>query len=129
MERTLRVSRVFEAAQAEARALSDGSNQKDSHVNFNRSGHRASAGHEKRTKGFGKDRDDHDNGTACHRCGMSNHTADDCGARTAKCLYCKKVGHYARVCRKKNSSTGEIEIKGKNDSKQRKSEKPIRIVN
>ena len=49
LPRTL-VSRVFEAAQAEERALSDDSNQKDSHVNFNMSGHRA------RTKGFGKDK-------------------------------------------------------------------------
>ena len=63
---------------------------------------------------------EHDNSdTKCFRCGMSSHREDECQARTATCLYCKKTGHYARVCRKKIFAQG-----GKNSDRNRDEEKP-----
>lgn len=118
LERTLTIARVFEAAQAEAKALSDSSRQTDSSVNFTKD-RRTQRSEKKGPSGKGES-DDED---MCYRCGLTNHKADDCGARTAKCMYCKKVGHYARVCRKKNNSATEKESSKSNiNSKQRKSE-------
>lgn len=36
----------------------------------------------------------------CYRCG-DGHTADSCRFKEAVCHYCKKVGHIARVCRRR----------------------------
>ncbi|XP_072044300.1 uncharacterized protein [Amphiura filiformis] len=42
-------------------------------------------------------------GTTCYRCGEP-HNANVCKYKTYKCNYCKKVGHLAKVCRKKQTS-------------------------
>lgn len=117
LERTLTVARVFEAAQAEAKTLSDSTRVKDSTVNFTRD--RRTQPPRSERKGAAKKGESDDEDSVCNRCGLTNHKADDCGARTAKCMYCKKVGHYARVCRKK---AADKESSSNSDSKQRKSE-------
>ncbi|KAK7114087.1 hypothetical protein V1264_000209 [Littorina saxatilis] len=44
------------------------------------------------------------NGNKCDRCGKSpKHNRKDCPAREAECRVCSKRGHYAVVCRSKNS--------------------------
>ena len=40
---------------------------------------------------------------SCYFCGYSKHQRDKCPAKTSTCAYCKKVGHWARVC--KNAKT------------------------
>ena len=37
----------------------------------------------------------------CHRCGRSNHEAEDCCFHEAVCHFCNKKGHIAPVCRSK----------------------------
>ena len=39
--------------------------------------------------------------STCYRCGGAFHAKYDCPAINIKCNNCKKVGHYARVCRSK----------------------------
>ena len=39
---------------------------------------------------------------ACNRCGKTDHMAVNCKFKTAKCHFCQKIGHLARVCMAKN---------------------------
>ena len=38
-------------------------------------------------------------GKACHRCGVSGHSPQDCRFRTATCHACSHVGQIAKMCR------------------------------
>ena len=40
----------------------------------------------------------------CYRCGSTQHQSQQCKFKGAKCHYCKKLGHIARVCRQKKAS-------------------------
>lgn len=104
LDRALNVVRLFDAAYAESRVFAEdsGSSRARDSVNFTRSARPTSARTERvtetgRNRGTGEEQGNSD--TVCFRCGLTTHTADDCGAKTAKCLYCKKIGHYARMCR------------------------------
>ena len=46
-------------------------------------------------------------GGRCHRWGLEGHLARDpeCKARLATCMKCNKVGHFAKVCKKKEEDT------------------------
>ena len=43
----------------------------------------------------------------CHKCG-DEHTKGSCPAKYAKCYFCKKIGHYTKVCRKKLRKVNEM---------------------
>ena len=43
----------------------------------------------------------------CHKCG-DKHTKGSCPAKYAKCYFCKKIGHYTKVCRKKLRKVNEM---------------------
>ena len=43
----------------------------------------------------------------CHKCG-DEHTRGSCPAKYAKCYFCKKIGHYTKVCRKKLRKVNEM---------------------
>ncbi|KAK1153850.1 hypothetical protein AOXY_G29539 [Acipenser oxyrinchus oxyrinchus] len=138
LERALTVARIFEEAQAESKVFSDNFNKaKDSHVNFTRqTGGRTTHANASRQRGKARsgskstDKTDCRSDTKCYRCGLATHNADECGAKAAKCLYCKKTGHYARVCRKKDSSKEQKQSdKNKDRDKSQNTEKPVRGVN
>ena len=46
--------------------------------------------------------------TACTRCGKEPHSRDNCPAKDAICIKCKKKGHYAAVCCTQASVTSEL---------------------
>ena len=52
----------------------------------------------------------HNGQTQCKRCGREAHSMSQCPAREAVCNFCKKKGHYAKVCRRK--TVGEIKTAG-----------------
>ena len=41
--------------------------------------------------------------TKCMRCGYSHNRKKVCAAASATCNYCRKIGHYESVCRRKNT--------------------------
>lgn len=43
--------------------------------------------------------------TKCQGCGRFDHPRSQCPARDQECNFCKLKGHFARVCRKKNTQT------------------------
>ena len=43
----------------------------------------------------------------CHKCG-DEHTKGSCPAKYATCYFCKKIGHYTKVCRKKLRKVNEM---------------------
>ena len=43
----------------------------------------------------------------CGRCGNKGHKSSECRYKDAKCHKCHKVGHLAKVCRSRNTSTGQ----------------------
>ena len=43
----------------------------------------------------------------CHKCG-DEHIKGNCPVKYATCYFCKKIGHYAKVCRKKLRKVNEM---------------------
>ncbi|KAF4527949.1 hypothetical protein B566_EDAN014122 [Ephemera danica] len=82
----LMISRTVEATESQARAIEGSSSTEQIAKVFS---------HNKKT------------GT-CHRCGKSDHYANDpvCRARYKTCSRCNKTGHFAEVCR--SSGSGSI---------------------
>ena len=50
-------------------------------------------------------------GQQCRNCGWGLHSRDQCPTKNMTCHYCKKVGHFAKVCLSKlrNKNVHEIE--------------------
>ena len=45
---------------------------------------------------------------ACNRCGGQHNDKEPCQAKSAVCSYCKKKGHYAKVCFKKKKRFQDV---------------------
>ena len=80
----------MEAAESQARSIE--SNSRSGNVNSLEQGHFDSP-----KRGGGR----------CYRRGLEGHFARDpeCTARLATCMKCKKVGHFAKVCKTKEEDT------------------------
>jgi hypothetical protein len=44
----------------------------------------------------------------CLRCGGKHNKTDDCPAKSARCGFCHKIGHFMKVCMKKNHKIHQI---------------------
>jgi hypothetical protein len=51
--------------------------------------------------------------SGCGRCGFDRHNYNSCPAVGQTCANCKKIGHYARVCR--NAKVNEINVNDTNN--------------
>ena len=49
-------------------------------------------------------RETHDNRRKCERCGLTNHTKDQCKYKSYTCYKCNRVGHLKSECREKRSN-------------------------
>ena len=85
LQKTLRTARLFESAQEDSKFMSGTSSSTEPARRITSK----SKPHFPGTK------------VTCYRCGKDDHKADICGAKSAKCLYCSKIGHLARVCLKR----------------------------
>ena len=86
LAKTIRIARSNEHAVQETRMLT-GLGTKDDPINIDRI--------KEKQQGDKKS-------STCYRCGGAFHAKyNDCPAINIKCNNCKKVGHYARVCRSK----------------------------
>ena len=49
----------------------------------------------------------------CFGCGRGPHARGKCPAKSAKCHFCKKIGHFANIClsRKKKQNVHEVGVK------------------
>ena len=85
LQKTLRTARLFESAQEDSKFMSGTSSSTEP------------------ARRITSKLKPHFPGTkvTCYRCGKDDHKADKCGAKSAKCLYCSKIGHLARVCLKR----------------------------
>ncbi|KAL7824648.1 hypothetical protein SRHO_G00344920 [Serrasalmus rhombeus] len=136
LDKALSTARAFEAAQAESKLFTEstGHRTRDNQVHFTKKSVHRDRGKKAGTAEGGKSSQTQANtDTQCYRCGMDTHTADECGAKAATCLYCKKTGHYARMCfKKKNKAQTEKNSdkrKDRNKEKEKtKSGKPVRAV-
>uniref|UniRef100_A0A672QB88 CCHC-type domain-containing protein n=1 Tax=Sinocyclocheilus grahami TaxID=75366 RepID=A0A672QB88_SINGR len=103
LDKALKIARIFKAAQVESKMLSEqSSNLKDCQVHFTKQHTCTQRPHAKEHR-VNRDGSSADKDKKCHRCGLDTHHSNECGAKTAKCLYCKKIGHFARMCRKKEA--------------------------
>ncbi len=129
LERALTAARIFESAQAESKVLSENSvKEKDNHVYFTKGARAADTKMKQQNAGSGRSEKSNNN-TKCYRYGLTTHKTDDCGAKSATCLYCKRTGHYAHVCRKKNNSQEHKSDKYKAKDKSDRKDKQVRAVN
>ncbi|XP_013856785.1 uncharacterized protein LOC106512797 [Austrofundulus limnaeus] len=136
LDKALSTARAFEAAQAESKIFTEsiGHKTRDNQVNFIRKTSRAEFRQKAGTTGGRKGSQEQANSdTQCHRCGMDTHTANDCGAEAATCLFCHKTGHYARMCFKKKNKAQAEKHKDQSNNRKRTKEKtnlgkPVRAV-
>lgn len=47
---------------------------------------------------------------SCFGCGQGPHARDKCPAKSAQCHFCKKIGHFAKVCLAKKRKQGVHEV-------------------
>ena len=82
----------------------------------------ATARENNRKQKGGKSASGNNKGSVCYRCGATDHRADSCHiSKNATCNYCKKPGHYEKVCRQKQRE-------GKGNGKIKSLKKRIRTV-
>ena len=92
LEKALDLARAMEAAEQNVHDLQSRSSAGED-VNFVRQG---------RSGKLPPRREREPKGKACHRCGVSGHSPQDCRFRTATCHACSHVGHIAKMCRTKS---------------------------
>lgn len=55
-----------------------------------------------------------DNNTSCVWCSGESHSRENCPAKSARCTFCKKYGHFERAClRKKDQDKQSVRSKSK----------------
>ena len=60
-----------------------------------------------------KKKSDYKQGSDCNRCGRRNCTRDSkCPAKGGQCSNCKKWNHFAKVCRAKSATVGNVPSSG-----------------
>ena len=120
-EKALEVASSTEAADKNAQRLTDSSSDKDrpaligkvndrpSPITSPGKGHRRYKSNKPQQHPSGDKpqlQDSDNSGKQCHRCG-GTHEPATCPFKQYECHFCKKKGHLAQVCRKKDSSTPE----------------------
>ncbi|XP_051804922.1 uncharacterized protein K02A2.6-like [Acanthochromis polyacanthus] len=132
LDKAMSTARAFEAAQAESKLFTECHRAGENRVHFTRRGVRNDRGKKPgTTRGERGSQEQANSDTQCYRCGIDTHTADECGAKTAKCMFCQKIGHYARMCfKKKKKAQIEYRSDRSNDRNKEKSKssKPVRAV-
>lgn len=110
LDKVLKMARTYETVRQEAKAMAQGPsiNPEVDTFRVGTRGRKSYNNNKRATQkpapsGYDSGNQYSAGGKSCYRCGKSDHMADKCGAISATCSYCKKVGHLQRVCRKKIS--------------------------
>ena len=129
LDKAIDIARSYELAQVQLKAMANDSHEV--HTVHRKAGKSATVRYPSRANVSRPSEGSKTNYKACSACGGHHNKLSECPAKGKQCLKCRKLNHFARVCKSKNHSsnrTGHRDVHAVEDDEDYDSELFVDIV-